>query len=136
MNNLAGIAAGTPNKLPMTYEYLPGTGLATGPDTTENVISKMENGHAVIFSVNHDRNSVLTDLPVSYGVCILAKGVMSSYLLGIASDIINGDTYVISRKTSGEISWRRVLTNVLSSDDYGTAFPANAVTGQVYYIKG
>lgn len=35
-----------------------------------------------------------------------------------------------------ESDWRRVLANILSEEDYGEEFPANAVTGRVYYVKG
>lgn len=129
-------ASGTPEHMALCYSYLPDTGFGTGKVATQTLIDNMATNSSVTFTLNFDKYSIITELPVQYGVVTLRKGVNNSFMSGIATDIIYGDTYVLNRKNSGEISWRRVLTNVLSSDDYGTTFPANAVTGQVYYLKG
>jgi hypothetical protein len=116
------------------YSFLPDTGFATGPDTTANVVARMPIDSAIIFSLNYDYSSILTDLPTTYGVCVLVKGVTGSYSFGIATDITRGVSYILSRK-SGEFSWTRILTNVLSEKDYGTTLPTAGTPGRIFFKK-
>lgn len=116
------------------YSYLPDTGFATGPDTTANVVARMPGDSTIIFTLNDDKNSILTDLPILYGVCVLVKGVNNSFPFGIATNITGGVSYILNRK-SGEISWTRILTNVLSAEDYGDTLPAAGTPGRIFFKK-
>ena len=138
LKNLNG-TGGLPQHMPLNYPYPYDTGLVAGPVSTASFMELMDNNSTMIFTQNKDTATYLDDLPADYGVVTLNKGVNNDFRTGFAIDIINHDMYVYDwwhSWNTGESGWKRVLTNVLSSKDYGTAFPANAVTGQVYYIKG
>jgi hypothetical protein len=138
LKNLNG-GLGTPEHISLSFNNLQNTGLVTASATTQAVLEKMPANSSVAFNHYVSHEVRLSDVPFDYAHIILHKGSNNDFMYATALDISVGVMYEYRYHRSSNTyrnGWKRILTNQLTTDDYGTAFPSNAVTGQVYYLKG
>ena len=127
---------GTPQRADMHYDNLAGTGLVSASATTAEVVAAMPTYSQFTWSHTTNTSVYLTDAPCTYGVCVLIKGYGENYIhgwfLGYDGEIYRYKYHATNKTKNG---WTKVLTNVLSPDDYGTELPAPGTPGRIFFKK-
>lgn len=92
-------------------------------------------------------NSNVTDLPLnetSYGLLIVNHGTTASNYDTIAQMYITYNTtnmYFRSGRNATSVesiawsTWKKILTEVLPNDSYGTSLPAAGTPGRIFFLK-
>lgn len=138
LKNLNG-DPGSPSHMALCFEDLQSTGLVAESAATHTVIEKMSPNSSVAFNNMPSHAIRLSDAPVIYAHVILHKGSNNDIAYATAHDIATGVMYEYrySRNSNTQRNgWNRSLSNRLTTADYGTAFPSDAKTGQIYFLKG
>ena len=134
--NLNG-TSGYPQHMALNYLYPNDTNIISGNVSTEAFMEWFDNNCSITFTHNIDAIH-LTDIPFAYGVVTLNKGVNNDFRTGFAIDIGHGDAYFYKYNgiNVADNGWKRIFTNILTVNDYGTSLPSSGVTGQIYHVKG
>ena len=130
---------GNPEHMDLSFADLQSTGLVAESATTQYVLERMPANSSVKFTHLYTHAVRLTDVPFNYAHITLTKGLNNDFIYADALDIAVGVRYEYrNHRTSNTYmnGWKRILTNQLTTDDYGTAFPSNAKTGQIFFLKG
>lgn len=127
---------GTPQRADMHYENLVGTGLVSASATTAEVVAAMPTYSQFTWSHTTNTSVYLTDAPATQGICVLIKGYGENYIhgwfLGYDGEIYRYKHHNTNKTKNG---WTKVLTNILSPDDYGPVLPDHATPGRLFFLE-
>lgn len=127
---------GSPQRADMHYENLIGTGLVSASATTETVVKAMPTYSQ--FTWSHTKNTAvyLTDAPADYGVCTLIRGFSENYIHGwFFSHDGEVYRYKYNASTTKKNGWTKMMSNVLTSIEYGTSLPAAGTPGRIFFKR-
>lgn len=128
---------GAPLRAHMMYVNLAATGLANVSMTTEEVALAMANDTMITWSHTTNTDVYLTDAPASWGVCTLVRGFSENYIHGVFF-AYDGEIYRYKYHNTNKTKsgWTRVLSNILSPEDYGDELPDDpGPAGRIFFKR-
>ena len=106
----------------------------SGGKTTAELVAAMPN-YSMFFMYSSSSNANhISDIPMNGFVWIIKT---MDYASGMLTNPGNEKKYFAFawRSNDNTFSWSRLLTNILTSDDYGTTLPGDVTKGRIYYKK-
>ena len=129
--------SGTPLRGAMVYNNLQSAGLVDAACTTAEVAEAMPEGSFFVWSHTTNATIHITDAPVSYGTVYLFKGAGMNYVSGFFISV-GGYAYQYKHHTTttSRNGWYKIVSNVLTSVEYGTSLPTDDYTaGRIFFKK-